>query len=256
MKKAQFSSIWPIDRTLIRYTTPRQSGPGSDGNQGVLRIPQSSSIAGTSSSDCLVVYREHSLGGSYPSAEKQSVYSTAPANCARDDKGVHTFQIQSIILFWVQKRHLCFLNWVGGNSIIIKPVMWVGWQMLTCCFPALIRDCYPKRLDCTNSQSDYSTNKIGKIFYRYDTELTDKMKRSFFQAAVVSILLYRCTTWTLTKRLEKKLDGNYTRMLRAILNKFWRQHPTRHQQYGCYIIAEVFFYIIIFRWLYLIFRFS
>ena len=58
------------------------------------------------------------------------------------------------------------------------------------------------------------------------------MKRSFFQAAVVSILLYRRTTWTLTKRLEKKLDGNYTRMLRAILNKSWRQHPTRHQLYG------------------------
>ena len=34
------------------------------------------------------------------------------------------------------------------------------------------------------------------------------------------------------KRLEKKLDGNYTRMLRAILNKSWRQHPTRHQLYG------------------------
>ena len=44
------------------------------------------------------------------------------------------------------------------------------------------------------------------------------MKCSFFQA-VVSILLYGCTTWTLTKRMEKKLDGNYTRMLRAILNK-------------------------------------
>ena len=58
------------------------------------------------------------------------------------------------------------------------------------------------------------------------------MKRSFFQAAVVSILLYGCTTWTLIKRLEKKLDGNYTRMLRAILNKTWRQHPTRHQLYG------------------------
>ena len=41
-----------------------------------------------------------------------------------------------------------------------------------------------------------------------------------------------CTTWTLTKRLEKKLDGNYTRMLRAILNKSWQQHPTRHQLYG------------------------
>ena len=33
------------------------------------------------------------------------------------------------------------------------------------------------------------------------------MKRSFFQAAVVSILLYGCTTWTLTKRMEKKLDA-------------------------------------------------
>ena len=59
-----------------------------------------------------------------------------------------------------------------------------------------------------------------------------KMKCSFFQAADVSILLYGCTTWTLTKRLETKLDGNYTRMMRAILNKYWWQHPTRHQLYG------------------------
>ena len=58
------------------------------------------------------------------------------------------------------------------------------------------------------------------------------MKHSFFEAAVVSILLYGCTTGTLTKRLEKKLDGNYTRMLRAILNKSWRQHLTRQQLYG------------------------
>ena len=36
----------------------------------------------------------------------------------------------------------------------------------------------------------------------------------------------------LTKWLEKKLEGNYTRMLRAILNKSWRQHPTKHQLYG------------------------
>ena len=43
---------------------------------------------------------------------------------------------------------------------------------------------------------------------------------------------YCCTTWTLTKRLEKRLDGNYTRMLRAILNKSWRQHLTRHQLYS------------------------
>ena len=52
-----------------------QSGPGSDGNEGVLCIPQSSSIIGTSPSDCLV-------GESYLFAERQSVYSTAPADWA------------------------------------------------------------------------------------------------------------------------------------------------------------------------------
>ena len=36
------------------------------------------------------------------------------------------------------------------------------------------------------------------------------MKHSLFQATVISILLYGCTTWTLKKRLEKKLDDNYT----------------------------------------------
>ena len=68
---------------LSGATTPGQSGPGSDGNEGVLRIPQSSSTAGTSPSDCLVSYPGHSLwGGSYPSAEVQSEYSTAPADWA------------------------------------------------------------------------------------------------------------------------------------------------------------------------------
>ena len=73
---------------------------------------------------------------------------------------------------------------------------------------------------------------INRLSIIWKSDLTDKMKPSFFQAAVALILLYGCTTWTLTKRLEKKLDGNYTRMLRAILNKSWRQHPTRHQLYG------------------------
>ena len=73
---------------------------------------------------------------------------------------------------------------------------------------------------------------IDKLSIIWKSNLIDKMKRSFFQAAVVLIQLHGCTTWALTKRLEKKLDSNYTRMLRAILNKSWRQHPTRHQLYG------------------------
>ena len=58
------------------------------------------------------------------------------------------------------------------------------------------------------------------------------MKQFFFQAAVVSILLYGYTIWTLTKRMEKNFDGNYTGMLLAILNKSWRHHPTKQQLYG------------------------
>ena len=73
---------------------------------------------------------------------------------------------------------------------------------------------------------------IDRLSIIWKSDRTDKMKRSFFQAAVVSLLLYGCTTFTQTKRPEKKLNGNYTRVLRAILNKTWCQHLTRHQLYG------------------------
>ncbi|CAM1308473.1 Uncharacterised protein r2_g1841 [Pycnogonum litorale] len=44
--------------------------------------------------------------------------------------------------------------------------------------------------------------------------------------------MYGATAWTLTKTLESKLDGTYTRMLTAILNISWRRHPTKQQLYG------------------------
>ena len=53
---------------------------------------------------------------------------------------------------------------------------------------------------------------IDRLLVIWKSDLTDKRKRSFFQAAVVSILLYGGTTWTLTKQMKKKLEGNYTRM--------------------------------------------
>ena len=86
-----------------------------------------------------------------------------------------------------------------------------------------------KNIDTRLTKAWTAINRLSII---WKSDLTDKMKRSFFQAAVTSILLYGCTTWMLTKRLEKKLDGNYTRMLRAIVNKSWRQHSTKHQLYG------------------------
>ena len=80
-----------------------------------------------------------------------------------------------------------------------------------------------------NTQLEKAWTAIDML---WKSDLTDKMKCNFFQAALVSILLYGCTTWTLTKRREKRLDDNYTRMLRAILNQSWRQHPTKQQLYG------------------------
>ena len=60
---------------------------------------------------------------------------------------------------------------------------------------------------------------IDRLSIIWKSNLTDKMKRSFFQAVVVSILLLGCTTWTLIKRLEKKLDGNIEQVQAATLHK-------------------------------------
>ena len=70
---------------------------------------------------------------------------------------------------------------------------------------------------------------INRLSDIWKSDLIDKIKHSFLQAAVVLILLYGCTTWTLTKLMKKRLDSNYTRMLWAIMNRFWRQHPTKQQ---------------------------
>ena len=53
-----------------------------------------------------------------------------------------------------------------------------------------------------------------------------------FRVVATSILLYGCTTWTLTKRLETRRDWNYTRMLRVVLNKSWKQNSTKQELYG------------------------
>ena len=36
----QISSVWPINKTLSGAMTPTKNGPGIDGNEGLLHIPQ------------------------------------------------------------------------------------------------------------------------------------------------------------------------------------------------------------------------
>ena len=53
---------------------------------------------------------------------------------------------------------------------------------------------------------------------------------NFFQTVIVSVLLYECTTWSLTKSMEKRLDDNYTRILLTVSNK-----SRTHQQNNSWI---------------------
>ena len=55
-------------------------GPGSDSNEGVLRIPQSSSIIGTSPLDCLVSYQDTRWWGSTP-LQRSSLCILQPLWC-------------------------------------------------------------------------------------------------------------------------------------------------------------------------------
>ena len=54
--------------------------------------------------------------------------------------------------------------------------------------------------------------------------LSEKVQWKFFHAVAVLVLLYSGTTWTLTKHLVGKIDGNYTvccleQILKAIFYK-------------------------------------
>ena len=72
---------------------------------------------------------------------------------------------------------------------------------------------------------------VNRLLIIWKSHISDKIRWEFFQAVVVSELLYGCTTWMLIKHIEKKLDGNYTRMLHAVLNKSWKQYLTKQQLY-------------------------
>ena len=66
----------------------------------------------------------------------------------------------------------------------------------------------------------------------WKSSLPNYLKRNFLTSVVESVLLYGPTTWTLTKKQESRLDGCYTRMLRAALNISWKEHPTKQQLYS------------------------
>ena len=133
--------IWPIYRNQSGAASLGESGPI---NEGVLYIPQSSSISGVSPSNCLMSYQGLSFRGSYPSAEMQSVFSIQPIGLDYIERLLgmvlirFTFIIFGNILFlfrttkghlcWhFQIDHLCYWHWKSifdesNSSIFYKKV--------------------------------------------------------------------------------------------------------------------------------------
>ena len=72
-------------------------------------------------------------------------------------------------------------------------------------------------------------SKLPKI---WKSTLPKQLKHRIFAATVESVLLYGCEAWTITNKVERDLDGCYTRMLRTVYNIHWQQHTTNKELYG------------------------
>ena len=64
---------------------------------------------------------------------------------------------------------------------------------------------------------------IVRLLIIRSSDLLDKLKHDFFESIAVSVPLDECTTWSLTKSVEKKLNVNYSRIVHAVSNKSLKQ---------------------------------
>ena len=83
-----------------------------------------------------------------------------------------------------------------------------------------------------NTRLAMAWTAICSLSVIWKSELTDKIKRSFSKQRSYRYCYMDALHGRQLNGWRKKLDGNYTRMLRAILNKSWKQHPTKQQLYG------------------------
>ena len=72
-------------------------------------------------------------------------------------------------------------------------------------------------------------NDMHKI---WSSQLSNNLKVKIFRATIEPILLYGSETWTLSRKLEKRLDGTYTRLLMRAQNLSWKRHPTISEIYN------------------------
>ena len=138
-----------------------QSGLGSDGNEGVLRIPKSSSITGASPSNWLMLYPGYLFGRrSYSSAEMQSMYSTAPSDWAMQWKGLEPnhqmqFSVKSRLLIGEGLTTLQRCSWC-----IVQPPLT---QHVCMCVCVCVCTCVLNRFKYTYTHTHTQTHKYTKL---------------------------------------------------------------------------------------------
>ena len=101
---------------------------------------------------------------------------------------------------------------------------------------AMVRDAILAREEAGSNRTVWKpiqvqVNKIPHTCKLFVIKIVTRSYNYLLRIIISHLKLYGCTTWTLTKHIKKKFDGNYTRMLRA-LNSSWRLHPTKQQLYG------------------------
>ena len=90
----------------------------------------------------------------------------------------------------------------------------------------------------SSSEKDFLTRKgmawaaCNALHKIWASNLSRAFKLKIFKAAIEPILLYGSETWTLSTKLEKRLDGTFTRLLMRAQNLSWKRHPTKREIYG------------------------
>ena len=84
-------------------------------------------------------------------------------------------------------------------------------------------------VNCRKAAAWRTCNKLNRV---WKSQLNRSIKIRVFCTVVESVLLYGSETWTLSKGLEKQLDGCYTHMLRAVQNIHWSDHISNKNLYG------------------------
>ena len=89
-----------------------------------------------------------------------------------------------------------------------------------------------------SSEKDFATRNVmawsacNDMHNIWSSQLSNNLKVKIFRATIEPILLYGSETWTLSRKLEKRLDETYTRLLRRAQNISWKSHPSISQIYN------------------------